>query len=115
MDKPILTLANVLGATASGNVAETHSMAGLEDLAAELRATEDVAGTSLDVVIQDSFDEGVTWQDWVTFTQLTTDGNEVKDAQAPTTRPPGGRVRVSYTIVGGTWSFTVKLAVNVKQ
>ena len=75
----------------------------LSDFVAEIRATEDVSG-ALDVTIEDSFDDGVTWNAWIAFTQLTATGSEVKAAP----RPHGGDIRARATAVTGTWS-----AINV--
>lgn len=105
--RQILTLANVASATTSGTTAVSGDGALLQDLVAELVATEDVASTSLDVKIQDRT-AGDNWHDWIVFTQFTTTGLEAK---APT-RPPLGDLRVVYTIPDGTWTFTVKLSAN---
>jgi len=92
-------------ATGSGAVSDA---ALLQDIVAELVVTEDVAGTSLDVKIEDSADGGVTWHDWITFTQLGTTGKEIK---VPA-RPPLGDIRVTATVVGGTWTVAVRLSAN---
>jgi len=111
--KPVLTLLDVAEATTSG-VGPSLPISGLENFAGELRAVEDVAGTSLDVVIEDSFDGGATWNDWIVFTTLATTGNEIK-AMTQLNRTCGPLIRAKYTIVGGTWSFTLRLAADVKQ
>jgi hypothetical protein len=111
--KPVLTLLDVAAVTTS-DVGPSLPVNNLVGFVAELRATEDVASTSLDVVIEDSFDGGATWNDWIVFTQLTTTGNEVKSMNADD-RSCGPLIRAKYTIVGGTWTARVKLAADVMQ
>mgnify|MGYP007011963633 CR=1 FL=1 len=105
-----MTLLDVSGITA-GAKGGLFDLANLEDMVFELRATETVSGTSLDVKLEDSFDGGVTWNDWIVFTQLAITGAEVK---APT-RPPGGDVRVDHANVGGTWDIRVKGSANPQR
>jgi hypothetical protein len=102
--KTIWTLVDVENVTTDGEGPVVD--AGLHDeFVAEVKATEDVAGT-LDVKIVDSFDGGTTWHDWIVFTQLATTGTEVKKAD----RPPAGDVKAVYDLTGGTWDVRVKLA-----
>lgn len=106
--RQVLTLLNLAGVTASGQ-GGAQDAALLQDLVAELRGTENSGTADLTVKIQDSFDGGSTWNDWITFTQLTATGAEVK---APT-RPPGGDVRVDYALsAAGNWDIRVKLSGN---
>lgn len=63
-------------------------------------------GTSLDVVYQVSPDDGTTWFTHTSFTQVTTStGTERKVF----TRPAGVRARISYTIVGTSYTFSVHI------
>ena len=85
---------------------------GYQDLIAEARCGVKTGGTSLTVVLEDSFDGGVTWNSWIAFTAWTaSSGIEVK---APT-RPPGPLVRYTATEVGGgSWAnVTIRLAGNL--
>ena len=104
----IQTLIDVTGLTSTGSGATILDMALQRDFVAELLVDETAAGTSIDVIIQDSFDGGVTWHTWITFAQLGVDGTEVVAA----TRPPGGEIRANYTIDGGTWSVRVLVSSN---
>lgn len=104
---PILSLLDVQGVTTSQN-GEKFDISGQKEFVAELRATEVVAGTSLDVKLQDSFDGGLTWNDWATFQQLTTTGAEVVQPS----RLPGGDIRAVATVNGGTWDIRVSLKSN---
>lgn len=86
---------------------QTQDAGYLEDFVAELSATEDANGATLDVVIEDSFDDGVTWQPWITFAQLAANGSEV----VVPTRPPAGPIRANCTVTGvGTWTPRVRLS-----
>ena len=112
--RTVLQLDNVTGATsvthASPGVAgDAHDAAQLRDLVAELVATETVGGGTLDATIEDSFDDGTSWNTWVSFTQLSASGRQVI---APT-RPPGGLVRSRGLVpTAGTWAYRVKLSGN---
>lgn len=91
-----------------GTLARSRLPAGLPGFYnAVIDATEDVNGSTLDVKIQDSIDGSTTgdWHDWISFTQLSGSGQEVKVA----TRDPLPYVRVHDTVSagGGTWSYTV--------
>lgn len=77
----------------------------VDGFVAELRGTQN-AGTSLDAKLVDSFDGGLTWNDWVVFTQLTGDGSEVIQP----TRGPGPLVKAVRTSVGNGWDYRIKLA-----
>ncbi len=101
--KPQFGLMDEAALTATTNGAAI-SPSPLLDEVFELDATESVAGTSLVVKIQDSFDNGLTWNDLVSFTSLATTGREVKVGG----RPHGGTLRAVATIVGGTWIVRVK-------
>lgn len=74
-----------------------------EALRAQLEVTA-ASGTSptLDVIIQDSLDGGVTWNTVGTFTQATAATRQVINI----TTPFAPLLRVSWTIGGTTPSFT---------
>ena len=66
---------------------------------------------TLDVIIQTSPDEGVTWENFVTFAQKIAVGIETKrfssyQAVAAGAGPFGDQMKVVYTIGGTTPSFT---------
>lgn len=69
-------------------------------------------GRSLDVVIEDSVDDGATWVTRVTFAQKMAAGTEAKDITGPIEK-----LRVRSTIGGATPSFdyTVKAIERVPR
>lgn len=89
--------------TTSGSLTAGSHYASVDSIRAQLNVTA-VSGTSptLNVVIEDSLDAGVTWNTIGTFAQRTAAGREVINI----TIPFGSTVRVSWTIGGTTPSFT---------
>lgn len=71
-------------------------------LAAQLNVTDsNDASATLDVKIQDSLDNGVTWNDIVTFAQVTdATGADVKEIKSFNSRPYGRKLRAKWTITG---------------
>ena len=78
-----------------------------EVLVFELEGTINGA-TSLDVVVQDSWDDGANWNDLATFTQLTASGREVQEP----TRRAGPLLRVKRTSVGDGWDYKVRTPIE---
>lgn len=89
--------------TASGSTAALDGYGGAATLRAQLNVTA-ASGTTptLNVIIEDSVDGGVTWNTVGTFTQKTAVSREVINI----TNPFGRLLRVSWTIAGTTPSFT---------
>lgn len=88
--------------TANGNT--SSFAAGYSDtIRAQLNVTA-ASGTlpTLDVVIEDSVDDGATWNTIGTFAQKTTTGREVINI----TTPFGDLIRVRWTLGGTSPSFT---------
>jgi len=103
--------------TSKGAIAATESGAPFEvgnyqDLVGEARVGVKTGGTSLTVVLEDSFDGGVTWNSWIAFTAWT--ASTQAEVKAPT-RPPGPLVRYTATEVGGgSWAdVKIRLAGNL--
>lgn len=116
MHSRVIEIADRTGVTASNDAADgTLRRVGLPNgdpgfANAVIIATETVNGSTLDVKVQDSLDGSAsgTWFDWITFTQLSGSGGEVKTA----TREPLPFVRVHDTVSagGGTWAYTVSIS-----
>lgn len=93
--------------TASGN---SGALAGDYGPYATIRAQLNVTAASgtvptLDVVIEDSVDDGATWSTIGTFAQRTAAGRQAIDV----TGPFADRLRIRWTITGGTPSFTFQV------
>lgn len=87
----------------------SYSLRGFDvDVAFHLVGTKG-SGTSLDVVIQDSFD-GETWFDLLAFTQLTADGDQ--RLLAVGSNRAMRFIRVKRTNVGTWGAYTVFFAGN---
>lgn len=89
--------------TASGQTARLSGYGIAQVLRAQLDVTA-ASGTTptLDVVIEDSVDGGVSWNAVGTFTQRTSAGRQVINL----TTPFGPDLRVRHTILGALASFT---------
>ena len=61
--------------------------------------------TSLDVDYETSVDGGTTWYAHTSFTQITTTGSQ----RLVFTRPAGIRARLNVTIVGTSFTFSLRL------
>ena len=89
--------------TASGSSAGASGYGAAATLRAQLNVTA-ASGTTptLDVVIEDSVDGGVTWNTVGTFAQKTATAREVINV----TVPFGDSLRVRWTVGGTTPNFT---------
>lgn len=89
--------------TATGNSGALPGYGAANALRAQLNVTA-ASGTSpsLTVLIEDSVDDGATWNTVGTFAAKTAAGREVINI----TNPFGDQVRISWTITGTTPSFT---------
>jgi len=118
--KKILTLADGVLVTAGSGVADgvPEDIGQLQDFVFELRGTIGLS-TSLDVKVQDTFDDGVTWHDVALgidsldslggdFSQMTGDDAEV----LVPLRPMGGKIRALRTSVDNGFSYTLRAACN---
>jgi len=108
-----LLLANEFGLSPSNDGPRSPQDASqLDDLCAELRVSAG-SGGDFDVKIEDSFDGGTTWGDWITFATAT---GATVERKAPA-RPHGGVVRASDLVgAGGSgFAYTVRLNGDVKQ
>jgi len=118
--KKILTLAEGSLITAGASVADgvPHDIGQLTDFVFELRGTIGLS-TSLDMKIQDTFDDGATWHDVALgidfldslggdFGQMTGDDAEV----LVPLRPMGGKIRGLRTSVDNGFSYTLRAACN---
>lgn len=95
--------------TASGTTAINPSFAGVHDLLVQVAVTA-AAGTgspTLDVIIQQSVDDGTNWHDvaGLTFTQVASAAAPIAELKVPTGKIAGA-LRVKYTIAGTNPSFT---------
>ncbi len=110
MGKLILLLADKAATGAGGPVQEEtdrrQDIGNQRDFACELQGVENSAGL-LDIVIQDSFDGGVTWNTLLTFDQLDTTEGKVADFP----RHPGPLLGILRTSTGD-WDYTVRIAAN---
>jgi hypothetical protein len=118
--KKILTLAKGTLITAGADVADgsEQDIGQLHDFVFELRGTIGLS-TSLNVKVQDSFDDGDTWHDVALgidpldslggdFGQMTGDDAEV----LVPLRPMGGKIRALRTSVDDGFSYTLRAACN---
>jgi len=118
--KKILTLTDAALVNAGTGVADGDEtdIGQLGDFVFELIGVKG-SGTNLTVWIQDSFDDGVTWNDVAlgvdptitpgsTFTLISANGTEV----LMPLRPMGGLIRTARTSTGNGWSYIVKAACN---
>lgn len=89
--------------TVSGASSVVSGLATADSLRIQLNVSA-ASGTTptLNVLVEDSVDDGVTWNTIGTFAQKTAAGREVINVTTPFT----DLVRVSWTIAGTTPSFT---------
>ncbi len=93
--------------TTAGNSGELGDYSGAGSLRAQLDVTASGGTTpTLNVLIEDSLD-GTNWNTVGTFAQKVAAGREVLNVTSPFAR----RLRVSWTIAGGTPSFTFAVIV----
>lgn len=96
------TLVNSAARTASGNSGTLAGYGGASTLRVQLDVTAaSGAAATLDVLIEDTLD-GANWNKLASFAQRVVAGREVVNV----TTPFAGRLRVSWTIAGGSSSFT---------
>lgn len=102
VETPVASLAR----TVSGDSGRLIGGSPVKTLRAQLNVTA-VGGTTptLDVVIQDTLDRGVTWNTIGTFTQKGGPAREVINIAGPMSR----ELRVAWTIGGTTPSFTFEV------
>jgi len=118
--KKILTLTDSGLVNAGTGVADGAEIdiGQLKDFVFELIGVKG-SGTNLTVWLQDSFDDGLTWNDVAlgvdptitpgsTFTLISANGTEV----LMPLRPMGGLIRTARTSTGNGWSYVVKVACN---
>lgn len=93
--------------TVSGNTAALPGWGAASQIRAQLDVSA-AAGTTptLNVVLEDTLDGGVTWNTIGTFTQKTAVSREVINVAAPFT----DTIRVRWTVGGTTPSFTFSLS-----
>ncbi len=93
--------------TVNGAAHVVHDSRESAELLVHLNATRNGVAGTLDVTIQDSFDDGATWQTVDTFTQLTATGQATRKP----TRSLGPLVRAVAVIAGAgtTYTWVVKL------
>lgn len=78
-----------------------------EPVRAELDVTASSAPTTLDVRVQHSSDGGTNWYTIGTFTQVGAVGT---NRQSISVSPPhSGMLRIDYTVVGTSYTFSVTL------
>lgn len=94
----VASAARTAGTANSGTIVDEVGGA----CSALLNVTAVSAPTSLDVVLQESFDNGTTWIDAYHFERLTA----VSTAWMPPI-PIGGRIRWQWTVVGTSFTFTI--------
>jgi hypothetical protein len=119
--KTILTLTDAALVNAGAAVADgaVIDIGQLRDIIFELRGVKG-SGTALDISLQDTFDDGATWNIIpivanmtdtsiaAAFGQLTGNGAEL----GIPARPLGGKIRTLRTSTGNGWSYTVRVACN---
>jgi len=100
------------GTTIDSNGSKVNTQAGyvsalelgrLTDFAAELQILAG-SGGNCTVTLQDSFDDGLTWNSWVAFSVATGAAQQVV---APT-RNPGAMVRTQIVVGAGGSGFSVQ-------
>ena len=79
--------------------------ANYDEVVGYLNCTASATPTSLDVDYQTTPDGGTTWFTHSSFTQITTTGTQ----RLVFTRPAGLDARISYTIVGTSFTFSLSL------
>ena len=89
--------------TATGNATPVTGLASADTLRVQLNVSA-AGGTTptLDVVVEDTLDNGATWNVIGTFAQKVAAGREVINITTPFT----DQIRVRWTLAGTTPSFT---------
>lgn len=91
--------------TTSGSHDLDNWVANFDEVVGYLNCTASSVPTSLDVIYEVSPDDGTTWFTHSSFAQITTTGSE----RLVFTRPAGVRGRLSWTIVGTSFTFSIHL------
>jgi len=112
----VKTLVNATTYNANTNVDITEALQSVQWVAKPalyISATEINNGTTLDVDIQISADGGTTYNEVLSMTQLSANGNELKEF---TIFPAGDKVRMALTFgaAGNNWTLTAKAVGQIR-
>lgn len=95
------------GAKTSTGVSSTISLPANSNIRADLILTASGSPTTLDVIIEHSYDGGTTWVKLAAFTQLGAVSSGSQSLHIPA--PHSGLLRSSYTISGTSYTFSLAL------